>query len=204
MHAREIPYGDVAVFGSEFLRDFYHGVLLDDADFVSAAFVVDGEVAGFASFTRDWAAIRRRAVRRHALLLAWLLAKACLRHPRRLVQLIRLVRSAPVRSESGSPPPRAVALSLAVTERFRTPEFFQRTGLRIGRALYLYIGATLYRMGERRAGGETRSDNVLAQATLRSLGWRVVGSAGPGRDLDWVWDLDEAARRFGFRDDPPS
>lgn len=195
IHAREIPYGDLAIFGLEFLREFYHGVLLDDPDFACSVYLVEGNVAGFASFSRDFAAVRRRAIRKHALLLAWLLTKAILRAPGRLRPLVGLLRA----GTNGAPgSPRAEALSLAVAEPYRSAEFFHRTGLRIGAALYLHVGETLYRMGEHRAKAFSRSDNVLANATLRSLGWRVVSEAVKGRDLEWVWDLDQAARRFSF------
>lgn len=195
LHSREIPYGDLAAFGPELLGRFYYGVLLDDPDFACAVYLFEGEVAGFAAFSRDFGAVRRRAVRKHGLLLIWLLATAVVRAPRRLRALFELLL--PIRSAS-SAVPRAEALSLAVAERYRSSEFFQKTGLRIGVALYVHIGKTLYEMGEREAKAFSRSDNVLANATLRSLGWRVVGSPANGRDLEWRWDLERAARRFSF------
>ena len=200
LHVHAVPYGDLAKLGQEVVRDFYHGILLDDPDFVDVVYLVDGVLAGFGSFSRDIAAVRRRALRRAWPRIVLLLLKACLRDPRRIRALYELSRT--VASDGSAEPveeqPAPQALSLAVEERFRTVEFYRRSGLRIGRELYLHGGRELYLQGARHCGGQTRVDNPLAHATLRSLGWRRTGTAHGGRDYLWVWDLEAAARRFGF------
>lgn len=192
LHIAELPDSELSAFGYEFLYRFYYGSLLRDPDYFCYVYSVDGDVAGFTAFSTDSRKVCRRALVRSWVGMAGSAAAATLRRLATLATVLKMAGSL------FSPMPaladvRAEAMSTAVAGRYRSPEYFRRTGTNISQALYLTIARTLHELGVAKVKGYTRKSNVLVNASLSYLGWKKIAEKNA---CLWVWDTETAVKRF--------
>ena len=134
-------------------------------------------------------AFHRQAIRRHAVYVAWLVALSVLRDPRLLSALWRAVRLMFARRAEGhlGQDPLGEVLAIGVLPEYRTPEFVQRTALRIGDELIGYVAAYLRRRGLDRMRAVVDAPNRAALLFYHHLGGRFEPYERAGEPMIQVW-----------------
>ena len=189
LHLALLDWGPMARLGELFLRRFCYTALVRDGLMRAALFEVDGRPAGFVAYTDRSIAFHRQAIRRHAVYVAWLVALSVLRDPRLLSALWRAVRLMFARRAEGhlGQDPLGEVLAIGVLPEYRTPEFVQRTALRIGDELIEYVAAYLRRRGLDRMRAVVDAPNRAALLFYHHLGGRFEPYERAGEPMIQVW-----------------
>lgn len=196
IHAEELADSGLAALGEDFLMQFYYGVLLNDPDYYCYIYIVDGVVGGFTSFSINSRKVCQRAVCRYWPGLSWAVVKRIIRKPATILTVWKLTISLLSMKNEPYSDVLAEGMSTAVAKPYRSIEFFRKTGINIGRTLYMEMARVLAKMGVRKIKGYTRKANVFVSASLGYLGWKkVVDSCNPRglakEELSlWILDLD--------------
>lgn len=174
LHAEQLKEGVLARLGPEFLARFYYRHVPFWPTSCCLVFEHDGQVAGFVAATTAWRTLFGEVARRRWLALTAALLRLTAEGPRRwqacweagafMFRPPRVLDDAP-----------AEVLSLAVAPAFRSTEFVQRTGLRIGHALGQAALAQLEARGARKVRALVRVDNAMAHVLYQHLGFHSVG-----------------------------
>jgi ribosomal protein S18 acetylase RimI-like enzyme len=197
LHLVLLGHGPMARLGELFLRRFCYTVLVRDGLLRAALFEVGGRPAGFVAYTSRSITFHRRAIRRHAAYVAWLIALSVLRDPRllpRLLKAVRLMFSRRAELRLGQDPLGEV-LAIGVLPEYRTPQFVQRTALRIGEELIAHVVAYCQRVGVERMRMVVEAHNKPALLFYHRLGGRFEPYEHAGEPMIQVWlDVTTAVR----------
>jgi ribosomal protein S18 acetylase RimI-like enzyme len=197
LHLKLLGHGPMARLGELFLRRFCYTVLVREGLMRAALAEVDGGPAGFVAYTSRSITFHRRAIRRHAAYVAWLMALSVLRDPRLLPRLLkagRLMFSRRAEIRLGQDPLGEV-LAIGVLPEYRTPQFVQRTGLQIGEKLIGHAVAYFRRVGVTRMRMVVEAGNKPALLFYHRLGGRFEPYEHAGEPMIQVWlDVTTAVR----------
>jgi len=174
LHLALLGHGPMARLGELFLRRFCYGVLLRDGLMRAALFEVDGRPAGFVAYTSRSITFHREAIRRHWAYVACLIALSVVRDPRlvtRLLKAARLMFSRRAELDLGRDPLGEV-LAIGVLPEYRTAEFLQRTGLRVGEELLAHVMCYFRSVGVDRVRMVVEAHNKPALFFYHRLGGR--------------------------------
>lgn len=189
LHMALLGHGPMARLGERFLRDVCYGVLARDRLLRAALFEVDDQPAGFVAWTNRSITFHRHALRRHALRVAWALARSLADEPRRAGRLgkaLWLMASRRAERELARDPLGEV-LSIGVLPEYRTPQFLHRTGLRIGEALVRHVMTALRRERVAVMRMVVEAHNTPTLLLYHALGARFEPYAHAGEPMVQVW-----------------
>lgn len=174
LHRRLLTEG-VARLGDRFLERFMYGTLV--ADHTIRAFVcqVDGDPAGFITYTDDGWAFARAMVRRHPVRLPLALVDAIVHEPRTLAGLAHLRHDARNRAVPPSHDPDAPAevLAVGVLPEYGNPAFVRAAKGRVSTRLYTEMAQDLRSRGHRSFHALFERDNGPAASLYRMMGGAV-------------------------------
>lgn len=196
LHLDLLGHGPMARLGELFLRRFCYTTLLRDGLMRAALFEVDGQPAGFVAYTSRSITFHRRALRRHAAYVGWLVALSILRDPRlvpRVGKAVWLMLSRRAEQEL-APEPLGEVVAIGVRPEYRSPTFVHRTGVRIGEALIAHVVAAFQREGVDTMRMVVEAHNKPALLFYHHLGGRFEPYEHAGEPMVQVW-FDVAARR---------
>lgn len=193
LHPELLPKSPVALLGPRFMRGFYYRDLVADGLVRGAIAYVDGEPAGFVTFTLDSDGFMGAGIRRHPVRLVAVMAVAVLAEPFRRVPAVLEARSILAHRSAASDEQRgAEILSLGVRPRFMR----QRMGnALLGVGLLEGSVRRLRELGARRVRAVVDEGNTAAMLLYNALGWSVAegrpgGWRAPG--VDFVRELEPA------------
>jgi ribosomal protein S18 acetylase RimI-like enzyme len=205
LHLTLLGHGPMARLGELFLRRFCYTFLVREGLMRAALFEVDGQPAGFVAYTSRSITFHREAIRRHGVQVARLIALSVLRDPRvlpRLLKAVRLMFSRRAELRLGQDPLGEV-LAIGVLPQYRTPQFVQRTALRIGEELIAHVAAGLQRAGVDRMRMVVETHNKPALLFYHGLGGRFEPYEHAGEPMVQVWfDLAATPEPAGARASP--
>jgi len=139
MHFNLLNWGEMAQLGKLFLRRFCYKILIQDGLMKSALAEVDGKPSGFIAYTSYSITFHRLAIKKHWFYILFIIFQSFFLSPLilfRLARALRLIRSR--RSEiNHKKDPSAEILAIAVLPEYRTPQFINKTGLRISEDLFM-------------------------------------------------------------------
>jgi ribosomal protein S18 acetylase RimI-like enzyme len=189
LHMALLGHGPMARLGALFLREFCYGTLLRERLLRAALYEVEGQPAGFVAWTGRSITFHRSAIRRHALRAAWLAARSVAREPgaaRRLGKALWLMRSRRAERELARDPLGEV-LSIGVLPEYRSPQFIQHTGLRLGEALVRHAMAALRRQRVAVMRMVVEAHNTPTLMLYHALGARFEPYQHAGEPMVHVW-----------------
>jgi ribosomal protein S18 acetylase RimI-like enzyme len=189
LHLALLEWGPMARLGELFLRRFCYTVLVREGLMRAALFEVDGRPAGFVAYTNRSITFHRRALRRHAAYVAWLILLSVLRDPGLVPRLLRAVRLMFSRRAEGNlgQDPLGEVLAIGVLPEYGTPHFVSRTGLRIGDELVAHVAADLRRAGVERMRMVVDAHNKPALFFYHRLGGSFEPYERAGEPMIQVW-----------------
>lgn len=189
LHMTLLGHGPMARLGERFLKEFCYGTLVRDGLMRVALFEVEGRPAGFVAWTSRSITFHRSALRRHAPRVAWLIARTIAGEPRvirRLGKAVWLMVSRRAERDLARDPLGEV-LSIGVLPEYRTPQFLQRTNLRIGEALVRHAMTALRRDRVAVMRMVVEAHNTPTLLLYHALGARFEPYAHAGEPMVHVW-----------------
>jgi ribosomal protein S18 acetylase RimI-like enzyme len=205
LHLSLLGHGPMARLGPLFLRRFCYTVLVREGLMRVALFEVDGHPAGFVAYTDRSITFHRQAIRRHAAYVGWLIVLSVLRDPRlvrRLLKAAWLMLSRRGERDLARDPLGEV-LAIGVRPEYRTPQFMQRTALRIGEELIRHVVASFQRAGVETMRMVVEAHNKPALLFYHRLGGRFEPYEHAGEPMVQVWfDLGATLAPAGAQASP--
>jgi ribosomal protein S18 acetylase RimI-like enzyme len=196
LHGELLAHSPVVLLGPEFMERFYYGRLPREG-FIGACLArVDGEPAGFISFTTDASGFMTAALRRHWLRVAGILAGAIVRRPARLGavrEALTIMRGLPPSESAGG---TGELLSFGVRPAYRGAAFVRRSGIDVGAKLLDAALVELRARGAVRVRAIVDQDNLAAKLFYRGAGWDLGNPNVPG----WRVPTCEFVRSLGAPD----
>jgi ribosomal protein S18 acetylase RimI-like enzyme len=189
LHLALLDWGPMARLGELFLRRFCYTILVREGLMRAALFEVDGRPAGFVAYTHRSITFHRRALRRHAPYVAWLILLSVLRDPGLVPRLLRAVRLMFSRRAEGrlGQDPLGEILAIGVRPEYGTPNFVRRTGLRIGDELVAHVADDFRRAGVERMRMVVDAHNKPALFFYHRLGGSFEPYERAGEPMVQVW-----------------
>lgn len=180
MHEELLAHSPVVLLGRRFMERFYYSTLPGEGEIFGHVAFVAGEPAGFIVATADPGGFMSRAIRRHALRLAWLIGTSLVARPSGIVGLwesIQINRNLP---DAGTLRGTGEILSFGVREPYRKRRFIRQTGLRVSHDLMDSIVAAAAAHGCQRLRSLVDQDNTEARLFYRGLDWQLGEPDIPG------------------------
>ena len=173
LHAELLDHSPLVLMGPEFMKDFYYTVLPAERLICGAVAYVDDRPAGFIVGTADAEGFMARAMRKHYLRIAWIMAKSVLRSPSRVLAIKEAYQiQSNVQAEDYGPEAGEL-LSFGVLPEFRSRRFIKETALLVSSDLLEVAVRQLTDLGKTKLRAIVDKDNLEAQLFYRSHGWRV-------------------------------
>ena len=151
LHLELLNWGPLASLGPLFLERCCYTVLVREHLMSALLYEVEGQSAGFIVYTCCRAgAFFHDALRRHWLRVVWLALVSAVVHPSIIRSLLAAARRLRYKRAGGIGLPSADAeiLAIGVCPQYRSPAFVSRTGLHIGRHMYLHVARHLKSQGQ--------------------------------------------------------
>ena len=155
------------------MREFYYYDLPRDGFVCGAIAFVAGKPAGFIVGTEDADGFMKRAVRQHWPKIAWVLLKATVRNPKRILAIWEALQIQRNVSAENYGPEVGELLSFGVLPEFRSRAFIRDTGVRVSHDLLENITRQLSKTNIRRIRAIVDKDNIEAQFFYKANGWQI-------------------------------
>jgi ribosomal protein S18 acetylase RimI-like enzyme len=181
--------GLIARLGDRLLRRFCYTVLIRDGLMKATVFEVDGKPAGLAAYTTDSKAVHASASQKYLGLVLREALVSVLLNPRIIAGIPGAARLLFERRKEriDGDRPMAELLALGVLPPYRTPEFVQRTGLRVGDQLLHHALSHFKEAGFQEARGVVLADNRSALMFFRMRASRVEPYPNAAKPSYQVW-----------------
>lgn len=180
LHGELLAHSPVVLLGPEFMEHFYYGRLPRER-FIGASLArIDGEPAGFISFTTDASGFMSAALRRHWLRVGGILAGAIARRPGRLGavrEALTIMRGLPAAEAAAG---TGELLSFGVRPAYRGAAFVRKSGVDVGARLLESALDALRARGAVRVRAIVDQDNLAAKLFYRGAGWDLGNPNVPG------------------------
>lgn len=197
LHMELLDFGPLAGLGPRFIREIGYRLHIDDDLLQVALCRVDGEPAGFVSYTARSISFHRQSLGAHWPRVCWILFLSLAADPRRLAKLVRALRVVVSRRKEqrrGSDPMGEV-VSIAVRQKFLSNKIVDAQGRRLSVALIEYARERLREQGVDEMRMLVDADNKLALFMYHGLGARMESYEQAGEPMVEVWfDLQAGGR----------
>ena len=202
LHTLLLPRSPVVQLGPEFMRHFYYRTLIEDGLLCCDLYYWQGDAAGFIAYTKHASSFLASGLRRHWVFLAALMVWVTLRHPARLMVMLRVLGMMRGRRGRTGSISEGESLSFGVLPEYRSREFVGRTGRRI--SMELFEGVREYFRRERISSFRflTEADNREALLFYHAMGGRFLqDSPEGGRTVEVICPTGET-HATGTNEDP--
>ncbi|MDJ0927462.1 MAG: GNAT family N-acetyltransferase [Gammaproteobacteria bacterium] len=189
-----LDFGPMAALGPRFIREICYALHVKDGTLRVALYTVDDEPAGFVAYTNQSISFHRDSLRRHWPYTIWTLLVSLVQDPRRLIALIRALRTVGSRrsEQELAHDPLGEVVCVAVRPEFLTTKFVRRTGLRISEELIRYAAEKLRHMGVDKMRMIVDDDNRPVLFLYHRLGASFEDYEQAGEPKVHVWfDLND-------------
>lgn len=189
LHMELLDFGPLAGLGPRFIREIGYRLHIDDDLLKVALCRVDGEPAGFVSYTARSISFHRQSLSAHWPRACRILFLSLATDPRRLGKLVRALRVVVSRRQEqrrGSDPMGEV-VSIAVRRKFLGNTVVDAKGRRLSVALVEHARDRLREQGVNEMRMLVDADNKLALFMYHGLGARMQPYQQAGEPMVEVW-----------------
>ena len=189
LHMELLDFGPLAGLGPRFIREIGYRLHIDDGLLQVALCRVDGEPAGFVSYTSRSISFHRQSLGSHLFRVCWVLFLSLAADPRRLAKLLRALKVVASRRNEqrrGSDPMGEV-VSIAVRREYLGKRYVDDKGQRISISLVDYARSRLREQGVDQMRMLVDADNKLALFMYHGLGARMEPYEQAGEPMVEVW-----------------
>lgn len=173
LHTTMLGHSPLVLMGPEFMEKIYYSVLPREKLIGAALAYVDDRPAGFIVATGDPEEFMNKALRRHWIRIAWIMAKSVLLSPGRIFALREAYQIQSNVQEQEYGPEMGEMLSFGVLPDYRSRKFVRETAIHVGADLMSHAVQHLVRQGKSTIRAIVDKDNLEAKFFYRSQGWQV-------------------------------
>jgi hypothetical protein len=172
LHEEHLGDSPIVMLGRQFLRDFYYPKLIEEGLLECAICKADGRVVAFISWTRFPDGFMMQGIRRHVVLLSWIMLKQVLRKPSSVRDIFAAVKIVRERSSGWRTKPQAgtaETISIVVLPQYQKhvpPGGKSRLTVR----LFEELGAKLRSSGMERVTFLVKPENRASNIFLSAIG----------------------------------